>query len=99
MARSSSELIPEDTQEKAVEILKAIAHPGHLQIVNILLNGECQVSEIQRVMGTKQAGTSNQLNKLKLRVLLKSRRDGNKVYYSLANDSIKKIIATIIAEL
>ncbi len=91
MARSSSELIPEDTLEKMVRILKAVSHPGRLQIVNILLNGECQVSEIQKATGIKPSLTSQLLSDLKLDDVLKSRRDGNKVYYSLANNSIKKL--------
>ena len=51
MARSSSELIPEETLDRAVEILKAVTSPFRLQIVNILLNGECQVLEIYKAMG------------------------------------------------
>ena len=99
MARSSSELIPEDTLEKAVEILKALAHHDRLQIVNVLINGEFKVGELVKLLGTSQAHTSQQLSILKLAGVLKSRRDGHKVYYSLANESVKKIIATIITEI
>ncbi len=99
MARSSPELIPEEILDRAVEILKAIANSGRLQIVNILLNRECQVSEIYKAMGIKQSITSQQLSKFKFAGILKSRRDGNKVYYSLANDSIKRIVESIIADI
>ena len=99
MARSSSELIPEETLEKMVRILKAVANPGRLQIMNILLNGECQVSEIQKATGIKQSLASQILSNLKFDNVLKSRRDGNKVYYSLANNSIKRIVESIIAEI
>ena len=51
LQRSSLKLIPEETLDKAVEILKAVGHSGRLQIVNILLNGECQVLEIYKTMG------------------------------------------------
>ena len=94
-----SKLITEETLEKMVEILKAVAHPGRLQIVNILLNGECQVSEIQKATGLRQSLTSQILRNLEFNDVLKSRRDGNKVYYSLANNSIKKIVKSIIAEI
>ena len=99
MARSSSELIPEETLEKIVRILKAVAHLGRLQILNILLNGECQVSEIQKATGIKSSLTSQLLINLKSDDVLKSRKDGIKVYYSLANENIKKIVETIIAEI
>ena len=51
-----------------------------------------------KALGAKQPHTSQQLSNLKLAGVLKSRRDGNKVYYSLANDSIRKIVESIIAE-
>ena len=99
MQRSSLKLIPEDTLDRAVEIFKAVAHSVRLQIVNILLNGECQVAEIYKTMSIKQSHASMQLIILKFASVVKSRRDGNKVYYSLANDSIKKIVKLIIAEI
>ncbi len=99
MTRSSPELIPEETLDRAVEILKAIGHYNRLQIVNILLSGECQVSEFWKAIGMKQAQTSQQLKNLKLHGIVKSRRDKNKMYYSLANDSIKKIVKLIIADI
>jgi len=99
LVRISSELIPEETLAKMVMILKAVAHSGRLQIVNILLNRECQVSEIWKETGIKQSLTSQLLNNLKFDGIVKSRRDRNKVYYSLANDSIKRIVESIIAEI
>ena len=92
MARPTSELIPEDTLEKAVEILKAIGHIDRLQIANILLNGERQACKLVIALDKLQFQTSQQLIKLKFAGILKSRKDGNKVYYFLANDSIKKIV-------
>ena len=99
MACSSSELIPEETLEKMVRILKAVAHPGCLQIMNILLNREYYFSEIQKATGIKQSRMSQLLSNLKFNDILKSRRDWNKVYYSIANNSIKKIVESIISEI
>ena len=98
MALSSSELIPEDTLEKMVGIFKAIANPVCLQIVNVLLRNECRVGELAKALGAKLPLTSLRLSNLKFDGLLKSRRDGNKTYYSLANNSIRKIVESIIAE-
>ena len=98
MARSSSELIPEDTLEKMVRIFKAIANPVRLQIVNVLLRNECSVGELMKALGANQPLTSRRLSDLKIGGVLKSRRDGNKTYYSLANNSIRKIVKLIIAE-
>ncbi|MBN1293693.1 MAG: winged helix-turn-helix transcriptional regulator [Candidatus Latescibacteria bacterium] len=99
MARSTSELIREDDLEKMSETLKAVAHPVRLQIVNILMNGERSVGELVRTLGTKQSLTSQQLSILKSRGVLKSRRNGNVVFYSLENSGVKNIMASILAEL
>jgi len=99
LARSSSELIPEETLDRAVEILKAIGHYNRLQIVNILLSGEFRVGQLVDKLGLLQPYTSQQLSNLKFDGIVKSRRDGNKTYYSLANDSIKKIMESIIADI
>ncbi|MFC1692859.1 ArsR/SmtB family transcription factor [Candidatus Latescibacterota bacterium] len=99
MAKSGLKLIPEDTLEIAVTILKAVAHPLRLQIVNILLSRECQVGELVKVLGSKQSITSQELSILRFSGILKSRKYWNKVYYSIANDSIKKIMESIIAEI
>ncbi len=99
MVRLSNELIKEDTLEKMAETLKAIAHPIRLQIVNILMNGERSVGELVRTLGTKQSLTSQQLSILKSRGVLKSRRNGNVVFYSIQNSGIKNIMSSILAEI
>ncbi|MFC1573757.1 ArsR/SmtB family transcription factor [Candidatus Latescibacterota bacterium] len=98
MARRASELISRNKRDKMVRLLKAVAHPVRIQIVNILLRNECRVGELVKTLGAKQSHTSQQLSIMKYSGLLKSRRNGNVVYYSLATDSIKKIVETIIDE-
>jgi len=98
LASFTSELIPHDALEKMAETLKAVAHPVRLQIVNILMNGERSVGELVKRLGTKQSLTSQQLSILKSRGILKSRRNGNVVFYSLENKGIKNIMASILSE-
>ena len=99
MARSSSELIPEETLAKMIIILKAVGQSGRFQIVNILLSGEFHVKQLADKLCLPQPSISNQLTILRLHGIVKSRRDWNKVCYSLANDSIKRIVESIIAEI
>ena len=98
LSKFSHDLIPDDTLEKMAETLKAVAHPIRLQIVNILMNGERSVGELVRKLGTKQSLTSQQLSILKSRGVLKSRRNGNVVYYSIKNSG-KNIVASILTEI
>jgi ArsR family transcriptional regulator len=99
LVRSTSDLIKENELEKMSETLKAVAHPVRLQIVNILMNGERSVGELVKTLGTKQSLTSQQLSILKSRGVLKSRRNGNVVFYSLENTGVKNIMASILAEI
>ena len=99
MARISSELIPEETLDRAVEILKVVANPFRLQILTILFSGEVRVKQLKDKLGLQESNTSNQLGRLRSHGVLKSRRDGNKKYYSLANNSIKKIVESIIVDI
>ena len=99
MAKQPSILITKRKLERAVVVLKAVAHPIRLQIVNILLKGELSVGDLIKKMGTKQSLTSQQLTNLKLSGILKSKRSGNRVYYSLANKTIINIMEAIIKEL
>ncbi|MFC1551237.1 ArsR/SmtB family transcription factor [Candidatus Latescibacterota bacterium] len=98
MSSYSSDLIQDDNLERMAETLKAVAHPIRLQIVNILMNGERSVGELVKKLGTKQSLTSQQLSILKSRRVLRSRRNGNVVFYSLEHTGMKNIIAAIIAE-
>jgi DNA-binding transcriptional ArsR family regulator len=99
LAQKKYDLIRENNLEKMVETLKALAHPTRLQIVNILMNGECSVGNIVKTLGTKQSMTSQQLSILKSRRVLKSRRNGNVVFYFIENEGIKKIMPIIMKEI
>ena len=78
--------------EHAAEVLKAVAHPLRLQIVDVLQRGEKSVGEIMDVLREKQAVTSQQLNLMKDKGVLASRRDGTKVYYRILNPNVIRLL-------
>lgn len=70
---------------KKAEIFKALANPTRLDIIDQLLNGEKCVCEIQATLKKyEQPHISKSLAKLKAVGLIKDRRDGMNVYYSLS---------------
>ncbi len=90
---SSREEIPYEDLERAAEVLKAMAHPLRLKIVEILhKNGELTVTEISKHLGISQSLTSQQLGKMKVQGIIKSRREGNTVFYSIEHPGAVKII-------
>jgi len=78
--------------EKNAKMLKIIAHPCRLRIIDILKKGEQGVSYIQAQVKCKQSVTSQHLNKMKNQGILKARRSGNEVFYSIANFEVLMII-------
>lgn len=86
----------EDQQlEKAAETLRVVSHPARLRIIELLEEGELSVTQIQGILGITQSQTSQHLNNMRIRGVLKSRKNGNMVYYSIANDDVVKVIHCI----
>ena len=81
-----------DVVEHAADVLKAVAHPARLEIIELLESGEKSVSEIIDALGAKQAITSQQLNMMKDKAVLSSRREGAKVFYRIENKNVIKLL-------
>jgi len=78
--------------ESVAEVLKAVAHPVRLQIVELLEHKEMCVGDIVDAIGGKQAITSQQLNMMKDKGVLRCRRDGTKVFYRVENKDVIKLL-------
>jgi len=83
------------TAEHVAEVLKAIAHPIRVQIIELLQAGELRVGDIAETLGGKQAITSQQLNMMKDKGVLSCRRNGNKVYYRIENKNVIRLLHCI----
>ncbi len=77
------------------ETLKAIAHPLRLRIIEILAGGERCVGEIVEALGAKPAITSQQLGLLRDKRVLRSRREGNRVFYRIEKRDVIGVIDCI----
>jgi len=65
------------------DIIKALANPVRLMIVDCLLSGEKSVTEIIAITKEEQSNISKSLGILKAHGLIKDRKKGMNVYYSL----------------
>ena len=81
--------------DHVAEVLKAIAHPVRLQIIELLEKKEMCVGDITEALGGKQAITSQQLTMMKDKSILECRRDGTKVYYRIGNKNVIKLLHCI----
>ena len=80
---------------EASSFLKAIAHEGRLMILTKLSESEASVSELEDLLDARQAAVSQQLARLRQEGLVKTRRSGKAIYYSLADDRVRDIIGAV----
>lgn len=84
-----------DQARKASELLKALSHESRLLILCLLADGEKSVSELEGLMDLPQAAVSQQLARLRFDRLVNTRRDGRMIYYSIADEEVSSVIATL----
>jgi DNA-binding transcriptional ArsR family regulator len=80
----------------AAEILKCIAHPVRLAIINLLgKNNELNVSAIQKKLDIEQAVVSHHLSKLRNANVLTFKREGKVINYKLKNKELINMLDCI----
>lgn len=84
-----------DALGEAAECLKTLAHPVRLRIVQLLLAGRYSVGQIAEDCQIPENVASEHLRLMQRCGLLASERDGRRVYYSVAEPTLEKIIACI----
>lgn len=81
-----------NTLEYSAEILKAIAQPTRLKIIELLRDGEHCVCEIFPAIGHEQSNTSRHLQMMLKSGILKQRKNGLKIYYSLRHPEVLEMV-------
>ena len=77
--------------DKLAEFFKVFGDRTRLSIVRLLLEKELNVTEISEKLGMNNSAISHQLRILRTANLVKTRKDGKEVYYSLSDDHVKII--------
>lgn len=87
-----SKVMPdEEVLYEAAELLKMFGDSTRIRIIFVLCESEMCVCDIAKLLGMTQSAISHQLRLLKQGRLVKSRREGKTVFYSLADDHVKTI--------
>lgn len=74
------------------DILKAMAQPTRLRIIELLRDGEHCVCEIFPAIGHEQSNTSRHLQMMLKSGILKQRKEGLKIYYSLRHPQVLEMV-------
>ncbi len=76
-------MISDDTSYKLAGVFKVLGDPSRVKIIYALLQSELCVGDISSTVGISQSAVSHQLRGLRDLRLVKSRRDGQLIHYSL----------------
>ena len=87
------ETIPEETElYDLAELFKIFGDSTRIRILYVLFEAEVCVCDLAEALNMTQSAISHQLRILKQNKLVKSRREGKSVFYSLADDHVRTII-------
>lgn len=85
--------MPEDeTLYDLAELFKIFGDTTRIKILYALFEAELCVCDIAQLLRLTQTAVSHQLRVLKTNKLVKSRRDGKNIFYSLADEHVRRII-------
>lgn len=87
---SSDEMAARATE--AATFLKALAHEGRMMILCHLASGERTVSELEELLGQRQAAVSQQLARLRAEGLVICRSEGKARLYSVADPRAAEVV-------
>ena len=91
VTRVKDEIPSDEVLFELAELFKVFGDSTRIKILYALFNSEMCVCDLSALLGMSQSAISHQLRVLKIARLVKFRREGKVVYYSLDDEHIKHI--------
>ena len=91
-SRRPRQLLEPRIVEAAVEIFKALGDPTRLRILHLLSQSEFCVCRLAEALAMNPSAVSHQLRLLRTERLVRSRREGRRIYYALDDDHIERLL-------
>ncbi|MBI9074630.1 MAG: helix-turn-helix transcriptional regulator [Desulfatibacillum sp.] len=85
--------VPDRDLQRLADTYKALGDPSRLRILMALSRGEMCVCDLAAYLEISESGVSHQLRRLRDLALVKNRRDGKILYYSLDDDHVFRLVA------
>jgi DNA-binding transcriptional ArsR family regulator len=91
-------VIPSEEEiQSAVGMLKLLGDETRLRIIWALLDGEHSVNELAELVGAQAAGVSQHLAKLRLARLVRTRRDGTRIFYVADDVHVRRLVEEVLS--
>jgi DNA-binding transcriptional ArsR family regulator len=87
---------PDDQFDLAVEVFRMLADSTRLRLLWALLDDERPVNELAEAVGKPAAGVSQHLAKLRMARVVRTRRQGNQIFYRLENPHLRQMVQDAI---
>lgn len=84
-------LVNEEILYDVAELFKAFADTTRIKIISVLMEEDLCVGAISELINVSQSAVSHQLRALKVAKIVKPRREGKQIFYSLDDDHVRKI--------
>lgn len=84
-------LLEKPTSVHLADLFSALSDPTRLRIISVLLDGEMNVGEIAAQLEMTESAVSHQLRGLRQLRLVRARKNGRQVFYSLDDDHVTKL--------
>ncbi|MFC6009770.1 ArsR/SmtB family transcription factor [Nocardia lasii] len=88
--------LDEDQVGLVVEVFRMLADPTRVQVLWALADTELSVNELAHRVGKPGPAVSQHLAKLRMARLVRTRRDGTTIHYSLDNDHVRRLVVDAV---
>ncbi|ASE12448.1 ArsR/SmtB family transcription factor [Mycobacterium avium] len=91
-ADSSAGRLPDDQVRLVVEVFRMLADATRVQVLWSLTDREMSVNELAEHVGKPAPSVSQHLAKLRMARLVRTRREGTTIFYSLENEHVRQLV-------
>jgi ArsR family transcriptional regulator len=88
----SIELLDENSALHLAELFRALSDPTRVRMLWMMMDGEKNVTALAEGVQISEPGVSHHLRSLRLLRLVRTRKQGREVYYSLADEHVSQLI-------
>ncbi len=92
-------LLQDEEATRLSEVFKVLSDPNRLRLLSLLLSQEVCVQILAEALGMSQSAVSHQLRMLRKLGLVRHRKDGRRVFYTLDDDHVRALFTQSLAHI
>ena len=89
--------LPQEQVDLAVEVFRMLADATRVRLLWALLDGELAVNELAHAVSKPATAVSQHLAKLRMARLVRTRRDGTRVFYRIENEHVRQLVQDAVS--